>query len=693
MKGAGLGWLRIDRLSNIRTRQNCQLCPLIQRVVAENLDLTKESPLHDNDVGDDPYVCVIFYKEALEIFLQYRDLATFRPAGKLHVATRHNSVPRERDYPFRFIEKRILWDEVKSWLQSCAECSTRPKVVTPRGFRLIDVGRRCIVDKLPLTYSFAALSYVWGGYAGATLTISTNIAAFMKEGALSGLPRTIEDAMTICRKLDIMYLWVDQICIIQDDNNDIAAQFHAMDKIYTSASVVLLSCFGDNMNCGLPGVDRDRNTTQTGAVIHDLAIATSVSTTPYTISTWRQRAWTYQESVLSRKKLIFTSTQLYYACPHQMRYEDCYQTLESTESNEWAHPIMENVLFRSGEEDEFDAYFRHVAKYNKRQLTYETDIYKAFAGISGWFYSERGGVLHGLPRAEFDYAMLWHLWDSYGGASRRLEAGGTMRIPTWSWASLHGVIHASDMRKDLLGPLVQWYECVDSHSKKFRLVNTSDRCQLSKAGQAVQNGEFPQWRLVFLAAWQHGFFASKTSLPWILKYNLDELHALTEKRWPNYSDFYAEAFGEAALNICNMMTNLNSQIFIDSSILLTNAQSAFFDVEEGQLYHKVVNAAGEGIGEIRDTGFELKAQVEMIAVSLSRISLTRLTGDKPVWDPTPNSELTFFDSLGNALEVVPVVNVLAIEWHGQLARRLGTGWIFLTKWAAAKPITKQILLE
>ncbi|KAK8178831.1 heterokaryon incompatibility, partial [Phyllosticta citribraziliensis] len=90
---------------------------------------------------------------------------------------------------------------------------------------------------------FAALSYVWGDCQNSIKLKASleNITRLMKPGAFTSdqIPKTINDAIDVCIKLDIPYLWADRLCILQDDEEDIHQQVQSMDKVFSSAYVVL----------------------------------------------------------------------------------------------------------------------------------------------------------------------------------------------------------------------------------------------------------------------------------------------------------------------------------------------------------------------------------------------------------------------------------------------------------------------
>jgi hypothetical protein len=74
---------------------------------------------------------------------------------------------------------------------------------------------------------YFALSYVWGEAQGKCLNATkSNIAALREAGSLPAEPLgaslsfSIEDAVRVCWKFEEQYLWVDSLCVIQDDPED-----------------------------------------------------------------------------------------------------------------------------------------------------------------------------------------------------------------------------------------------------------------------------------------------------------------------------------------------------------------------------------------------------------------------------------------------------------------------------------------
>ncbi|PVI01806.1 HET-domain-containing protein, partial [Periconia macrospinosa] len=151
---------------------------------------------------------------------------------------------------------------------------------------------------------YVALSYVWGQEGTKS-----------KQGSLT-YPQTVQDAILATRQLGYSRLWIDQYCLDQNNLPEFQAQLQQMDSIYKQAAVTLVAAAGVNANHGLPGVST-RLRPPTPSVTIDSQTLSPLSSTPNLTSKtskWMSRAWTFQEGLLSTRRLIFTPTQLYFEC-------------------------------------------------------------------------------------------------------------------------------------------------------------------------------------------------------------------------------------------------------------------------------------------------------------------------------------------------------------------------------------------
>jgi hypothetical protein len=166
-----------------------------------------------------------------------------------------------------------------------------------------------------------ALSYCWG--TGQTLvTTKENYTVHTEEISFPQLPKTIQDAIKITRDLDIAFLWVDALCIVQDSLNgeDFQRESAKMGTIYGNAYLTIAvesseSCADGFLNQRNQG--RAAPLHEIPVQAHDGEILGSAFICPPILDEKRflmQRAWAFQEQRLSRRVLHYRTRGLDLCC-------------------------------------------------------------------------------------------------------------------------------------------------------------------------------------------------------------------------------------------------------------------------------------------------------------------------------------------------------------------------------------------
>lgn len=350
---------------------------------------------------------------------------------------------------------------VKEWMAFCTKNhgDSCPKPKQKRGtkvagFRLIDCETKEVV-KASITTDFAALSYVWGAPSEAVSSTSW--------------PKTVEDAVMVTKQLGLRYLWVDRYCIDQENAAEKHEQISKMDIIYRQSQVTIIIAAGNGATYGIPGVSRPRPS-PAGIRIGDLEMATVPEDPCRSIqaSTWWKRGWTYQEGVLSRRRVVFTEGSVYYECGGMIAHE-AYQL---PPGNFHTKPLLNQESFIYGgifsgsvgqSSSQSANSFRlaasnrpetrrlrvlgHLENYCHRELSYSADMLDAFRGIlSAHEVRDVFGLVLPRPlipgRGQFianadtnldllcEALVSW--WHSSATAIRIPE------FPSWSWAGWRG---------------------------------------------------------------------------------------------------------------------------------------------------------------------------------------------------------------------------------------------------------------
>jgi len=349
-------------------------------------------------------------------------------------------------------EDQVDYDMLKHWFWTCSvyhdpQC-TPPKSSLDSGVktfpsRVIDVHRGCIVPTPPHA-SYVCLSYVWGPNPQLQLTTKT-LDTLIVEGALfdetTGVAQTIKDAIFVCGMLGQSYLWVDSVCIKQDDASIRKAEIENMGDIYAGALLTIIAASGSHADDGLLGARKgSRKATQHMEVIWGRQLMASMPSPGYDaqISTWESRAWTLQERALSHRRLIFAESQVYFQCKTSYFYEDavCEFPGKARLINfpDIRSPYTSVTQHDFDRVDGFPKFEDIVRSLTRRRLTFDGDVLNACTGILKVDQERRESrgeetALHfGLPIAIFPRVLCW--------MSIKPDAPGRRGsdFPSWSWA-------------------------------------------------------------------------------------------------------------------------------------------------------------------------------------------------------------------------------------------------------------------
>ncbi|OCK93463.1 HET-domain-containing protein [Cenococcum geophilum 1.58] len=353
---------------------------------------------------------------------------------------------------------------IERWLRDCI--NDQPvEAIDPKDIqRLIDIKRNCVVETVDIKDKlvFAALSYVWGkDHQQVTLSKGT-FQSLHEPGSLSDskitVSKTIRDAMTCCKDIEVPYLWVDALCITQD-REDKMEQINNMNRIYEGAIVTIVAAHGENANAGLRGVSDSGDTPrQFRFRAQDLIIFCEGKALDKFLGDtyWSQRAWTYQEFLLAKRRLIFTENLLYFSCNHGIASEDLPLALHSsTNIGESSSLNLSGYNFNFDDILNWTAYAGLVQKFTTKKLTNQMDVIPAFTALVQFLKREiYGGTpfVCGIPIASLDAALLWRrCWgceecdNTAAGLERRQSPEeDEPNLPSWAWAGWQGHVKYSD---------------------------------------------------------------------------------------------------------------------------------------------------------------------------------------------------------------------------------------------------------
>lgn len=346
---------------------------------------------------------------------------------------------------------------MRQWLQACItghkECSkTLAETICDDAHpaalpgRMIDVGSdtdlaavaRIASTKDILSERYLALSHRWGRIDRLRL-LKTNLDELTREIPTSSLLPSIAEAILITRKLGFRYLWIDNLCIVQDDDDDFAREIHNMGTVYENATCTLVALDAitadDQTDRGL--FHRERPGPAPAVLANGLVLEPRIPS-PWPLikdTLWNQRGWTMQERFLSRRMIYFSQRALLWECKLESR----------NEQEPWSHGTSRFPadMPKARVTDRWAAF---AEEYSKRRLNNINDTRAAIEGLRERYHAANGlqisyGVLH------HPHGLLWFCDQSHAPRTADRYAA-----PSWSWMSCPRAIASLESNREKTSP-------------------------------------------------------------------------------------------------------------------------------------------------------------------------------------------------------------------------------------------------
>jgi hypothetical protein len=374
----------------------------------------------------------------------------------------------------RELGQKVDFALIKGWLdfcttnhrETCGIISSR--VMLP--IRVIDCASRTIMTAAP-EWRYVALSYVWG--KSPPMESEEVWCAIDGQVLPAPLPNVIEDAIIATQKLGFQYLWVDRYSINQLDTQHKKSQIQQMDLVYSRASCTLIAAAGSNPSVGLPGTS---TTPRKPSFSVSTRHGSYVSVPPDPLlkiedSVWNTRGWTFQEALLSRRRVVFCDDQVYFSCGGMACRDPMNLPLKamhrknlrrfSAWNEDWNDSFndtsLENRLFMSVTVPRYPFHecSKLIRTYTHRSLSNPSDILNGFLGIfqrfrtvhqpfrqfygvivvpdatlEGWQDEQKRTLRKSSYTEQLATGLCWDV-----DRSMSLSRSGSRRdgFPSWSW--------------------------------------------------------------------------------------------------------------------------------------------------------------------------------------------------------------------------------------------------------------------
>lgn len=367
--------------------------------------------------------------------------------------------------------------------------------------RLIDVGLRGLgksdeeprlvvtSDYPPLrskieSHHYIALSYCWGPPEKASQQLKTEILTFknrLHQIPFTEFPKAHQDAIKLCRALGVRYIWIDSLCIIQDDTDDWEREAAQMGSVYANAYLTVCAAQGDSCLDGFlqrpsPShvIDVPFTSSLDPAFSGTFSIFASSPTDDYVQTdifkrvnfndyfnpnppppnpyrwtvgsrkpykedvnqcSWNGRGWTFQEFLLSPRILLFGKSMVHVCSGNVLiRSEDAM----GNSSNEGPKYLLSSRHGNTKESEEqmLLDWQGLVTDYSRRSLTHSNDILPAVSALAKlWAGKVEGEYLAGVFSSNLHRDLLWAHEGMRTPAEFLNQRPEQYTAPSWSWAS------------------------------------------------------------------------------------------------------------------------------------------------------------------------------------------------------------------------------------------------------------------
>lgn len=348
--------------------------------------------------------------------------------------------------------------QLDKWLNRCRQehgiCGRRT-AYTPR--RVLDLGPLDHPPNVRLhepspgeELEYLCLSYRWS--AAPTLqTLKSNVEDHKLAIPWDRLPLAFQHVCAVSRRLRLRYVWIDALCIVQDDEDDKALDVAVMDSIFEGGVLTIVSAWASGPEQGLFG--------HLGDFSHHEFPATTENGASQTVCVRRQlphfendnlpclnRGWIYQELLLSPRLALFLDSEIVWQCqehtecqcspyeplvvwdPDQDRSKGRLRRLNGARSAFRNKPSLLPL-------DAAAYWWSHVEAYSPCQLTNPSDKLPAIQGLAARMGSvlRLGSYIAGAWEDTLLTDLAW--FALFPGTGPK-----TWRAPTWSWASVDGAV-------------------------------------------------------------------------------------------------------------------------------------------------------------------------------------------------------------------------------------------------------------
>ncbi|KAH7146989.1 heterokaryon incompatibility protein-domain-containing protein [Dactylonectria estremocensis] len=312
---------------------------------------------------------------------------------------------------------------IRSWVAACDKhdrCAQHDRTMPTR---VIDVGDEKSGNYVKLAETtvddqerYIALSYCWDIGTKQYTTIQATVAERKQGIDMSTLPKTFQDAIALLRQLRVRYIWIDSLCICQDQIHEWERESAKMAMVYTNAYLTVATT-GIDSSDGVYYKCIEGIQTETGLTLPD-------------------------------------------------RFQYAYDALDKTKTEMTEKSFTGKLRSKRSSNRILEQWYGLLWGYGRRKLTCASDKLPAMSGLARIYHELlRDEYLAGIWKTNVVEGICWQ------GLHCSSPPNDEYRAPSWSWASVDGVAVTGFSGNDYLATVIDSHVEVDGDNPFGKVKN------------------------------------------------------------------------------------------------------------------------------------------------------------------------------------------------------------------------------
>lgn len=287
------------------------------------------------------------------------------------------------------------------------------------------------------------------------VTTSSNLRAFETAISVRSLPATFQHAILIARELGLQYLWIDSLCIVQNDTAEWKREAGKMASIFHFAYLTIAAASPNARREGLclgglkasmqfPVKQSPEDSDCQKLLVQDIdasGIGILRGAMKLQKSPMRKRGWIYQEQMLSCRVVHFVDDQWFWQCRSLFESEDRTYRVASRAGGMDQHQSVDRPLINFGPPHErgtwrgIDGWLwcRWISEHSHRNFKLESDSLVSLIGVTELYSKLTGDTpVVGLWNKDLVFHLGWALREPLNYRYDLIDKC----LPSWSWTCI-----------------------------------------------------------------------------------------------------------------------------------------------------------------------------------------------------------------------------------------------------------------